>query len=558
MSNRIRGPRSTAHSDGRVQQSLGATAKHHLDRRYVGLSILVLIALGTGGPGGWLAAPIPALAGSHPNQTIPKSPSGETPGVHGSPSTSAGRLRLVPIRPAILPTPSRLPRSTPIPGDSAAPTPTKGPSPSAIPRIPPARWIVENVRDYGAKGNDAIDDTHAFVSAVAAARAAGGGTVFVPAGRYLVSQVRLYSGVSLKGESRAKTIIQQSGVSGTQLDGSDATVYLLSTIGGGVENLTIRGTDGRDDEILLALNGARNARFDGLTIDRASGRGIYLASFASATSGNVFSDVRITNTQLTKRRTRGESLWLYAGPSHNTFVNVSITNGATKGLSLDAGSATGPYATPQYNEFKNLVITDAGRAGTWTAAIDLEGATHNHFDGFVVRWTVNPKQADAALYVTEDQNVIPSDYNTFENGTLTNLPGRAFELLSSNHNTFRNIVVQNVERVWDFAGQGNLVFLGWGFELNGGVMAGSCSNNSFDNIKLTQSFPKTHYQYGVVMSPGDATHRDAIEIMRNSFANITWASPVSGGYRVIYGSSAKAPSSGSSSNVGLPGAAGPN
>lgn len=454
-------------------------------------------------------------------------------------SRTITRVR-VPVRPRPTPTPTPTPAPNP-----TAPTPT--PAATSAPGT-----VVENVRDFGARGDGSTNDTRAFAAAVAAVKTAGGGSVFVPVGKYLVSQIRLSSGVTLEGESRTGTTIQQSGVSGTQFQSDNATVYFSATDGGGLDNLTIQGTNGAGHELLLVLDGATNGRFTRLTVDQASGRGIFLAAFVSATTGNLFDDVRVTNTKLTATNTRGESLWLYSGASHNTFVNVSLEGGATKGLSLDAGSYTGPFGVVEYNYFKNLSVIDMGQAGTWTAAIDLAGASHNRFDGFAVEWTTDPAQADSALYVTEDQNVIPSDYNLFEHGTLTNLPGRAFDLLSSNHNTFRSITIHNVERVWDFAGQGNLVSLGWGFFLNRDVPAGSCSDNVFDTITLTQSASKTHYQYGVLMSPGDAKHADQIEIMRNSFVNIMWAGPMTGGYRIVNGTNMKAPSTGSDTNTGLP------
>src|SRR5262249_31984952 len=46
-----------------------------------------------------------------------------------------------------------------------------------------------NVKDYGAKGNGRGNDTAAIQAALDAARDAGGGRVYLPAGTYLVSPV---------------------------------------------------------------------------------------------------------------------------------------------------------------------------------------------------------------------------------------------------------------------------------------------------------------------------------------------------------------------------------
>src|ERR1700753_2756545 len=48
-----------------------------------------------------------------------------------------------------------------------------------------------SVRKYGAKGDGHTPDTRAFAKAVAACVKAGGGTVYVPAGKYVTGTIRL-------------------------------------------------------------------------------------------------------------------------------------------------------------------------------------------------------------------------------------------------------------------------------------------------------------------------------------------------------------------------------
>ena len=54
-----------------------------------------------------------------------------------------------------------------------------------------------NVKEFGAQGDGAADDTTALQAAIHAARDAGGGGVWFPAGRYLSSTLKLYPYVGL-------------------------------------------------------------------------------------------------------------------------------------------------------------------------------------------------------------------------------------------------------------------------------------------------------------------------------------------------------------------------
>src|SRR2546426_5017891 len=67
---------------------------------------------------------------------------------------------------------------------------------------------VFNVRVFGAMGNGTADDTAAIQKAIDAARDAGGGLVFIPAGTYRVtSTVVLRSPVSGIGGGRARALV---------------------------------------------------------------------------------------------------------------------------------------------------------------------------------------------------------------------------------------------------------------------------------------------------------------------------------------------------------------
>lgn len=74
-----------------------------------------------------------------------------------------------------------------------------------------------NVKTYGAVGNGIADDTAAINSALAAARTAGRGTVFFPAGTYNTSGNHDLSGTNAQGSLRGLRILG-SGIGGTTLN----------------------------------------------------------------------------------------------------------------------------------------------------------------------------------------------------------------------------------------------------------------------------------------------------------------------------------------------------
>jgi len=56
---------------------------------------------------------------------------------------------------------------------------------------------VFNVLDYGAHNDGSAPSTEAIRSAIQAAKAAGGGTVYVPAGNYVTGPIELVSNLAL-------------------------------------------------------------------------------------------------------------------------------------------------------------------------------------------------------------------------------------------------------------------------------------------------------------------------------------------------------------------------
>jgi polygalacturonase len=71
-----------------------------------------------------------------------------------------------------------------------------------LPAFPAVNFVATDPQ-YGAKGDNKTDNTAAFARAIAAANAAGGGHVVVPAGNYVTGAIHLKSNVDLHVESGA-------------------------------------------------------------------------------------------------------------------------------------------------------------------------------------------------------------------------------------------------------------------------------------------------------------------------------------------------------------------
>jgi len=100
-----------------------------------------------------------------------------------------------------------------------------------------------NVMDYGARNDGSAPATEAFRSAIQAARAAGGGTVYVPAGRYVSGPIELVSNLVLHIEAGATVQFPAMRLPYTKgrTQGVE-TVGPVPLIGGtGLENVSITG-----------------------------------------------------------------------------------------------------------------------------------------------------------------------------------------------------------------------------------------------------------------------------------------------------------------------------
>jgi alpha-glucuronidase len=168
-----------------------------------------------------------------------------------------------------------------------------------------------DVRDFGAQGNGTGDNAHAIEAAITACHAAGGGTVFVPAGIFVTGSIRLRSNVTLALDTGAvlratasATNAQKSDTGGRGRDTRNlAPLRKHSPLlrGEGLENVRVLGpgtlagvASARESEAselefasAIALESCRGVEVRNLNIEHAARTGMLVVGCTDVVIDNV-------------------------------------------------------------------------------------------------------------------------------------------------------------------------------------------------------------------------------------------------------------------------------
>src|ERR1019366_10017352 len=100
-----------------------------------------------------------------------------------------------------------------------------------------------NIADYGAKRDGAVLATEAFRQAIQAAKAAGGGTIYVPPGKYISGPIDLFSNMTLEVDAGATIAFPVAAIpfEKTRYLGVEALAPMALVGGRNVENVTVTG-----------------------------------------------------------------------------------------------------------------------------------------------------------------------------------------------------------------------------------------------------------------------------------------------------------------------------
>ena len=193
-----------------------------------------------------------------------------------------------------------------------------------------------DVRNAGALGDGAHDDTSAFQAAINSLPATGG-TITVPAGTYMIDAVRsinlrsyvrlqLASGATLAAlpnSAQRYSIIKASRVSNVEISGG-------SIVGDRARHIGTSGEWGMGINILASSN----VNVHDLTVSDCWGDGLYIGAIGSAGNATPSTDVTVSNVVSNNNRRQGLSF----GPVNRAFVyksTFSNTNGTKPEHGID-------------------------------------------------------------------------------------------------------------------------------------------------------------------------------------------------------------------------------
>lgn len=277
-----------------------------------------------------------------------------------------------------------------------------------------AQAPVYNIKKYGAKGDGKALDTKAIDKAITEANAAGGGTVYFPAGDYLSVTIHLKSNVGLYLDHGA-TIVAATPGDGVQYDFPEKAdndlyqdfghSYFRNSLlyGENLHDISITGPGriwGKGLEMKEGINGdnkpglgnktlalklCRNVLLRDFTIEHGGWFGFLLTGIDNATIDNIKMDTNRDGIDLVSSKNVRISNCTINSPVDDAIVlksdfalnyprdleNVTITNcqvsGYKEGTLLDGtnvkwsnGSPTGriKLGTESNGGFKNIVITN--------------------------------------------------------------------------------------------------------------------------------------------------------------------------------------------------------
>jgi Ca2+-binding RTX toxin-like protein len=277
-----------------------------------------------------------------------------------------------------------------------------------------------NVKDYGAVGNGRTDDTQALQAAIDAAAAAGGGTVFVPTGDYLLSMqsagtvLVLKDNVVLQGQDPYQTRLA--------LDSTSVT--------GDIDGVVrISGTNTAAVNLQLDASSPFSAQVNGWSVDDGVVVRLDHISVSSATGVGI--DLRAQGSQVTLSNAtamgndRGGIV--AAGLVNSAITDTSVDDNGGEGLEVTGPLELGDIVS--YSNFGSGIVIrgdDQGAAASLKASSSFSNGqdgvrVEDSKDAVIERVSITDNgEAGLSLRNAQSTQVISNELNG--NAQETNAP----------------------------------------------------------------------------------------------------------------------------------------
>jgi len=234
-----------------------------------------------------------------------------------------------------------------------------------------------NVLDFGAVGDGTTDCTSAIQAAIASLSSTGG-TVYFPAGQYLISSTLTVSteGISLVGSNStalwdSATAVLSSGSEIVKKATMTTAAIEVSQLRFTMENLSVRGLPGNTGDGVYLRDGYSPALIN-VCVAKCGGSGIRIGTKTGGGTGNV-NGWQLTNCNSQYNEQHGVLIQdqstnvLITGPNANagTAVGLNVAGNSGEGLRIENG---------QFNTFVGLLSqqnSNYGVALIGSAALSL-------------------------------------------------------------------------------------------------------------------------------------------------------------------------------------------
>lgn len=233
-----------------------------------------------------------------------------------------------------------------------------------------------SVKDFGAVGDGVTDDTAAIQAAIDYAQSSKAGNVFVPAGRYAVSQLTLKGGVSLIGAGKSHHAFYKTSpnnVSGTLILASagagDACIDFEDTNRGnyGIFDMSIYDTGSAAISAIVRINGALHVHMKDVELaclgTEGRGAGLYLNRGSRGGSiYGVYTNIKTKAVQVglhiqddaNSNQFSGGS---FSGTLNSLLMDFDVISEGPRGVNF-SGCAFEQTFSSSYNDIEFLSSTD--------------------------------------------------------------------------------------------------------------------------------------------------------------------------------------------------------